>query len=94
MSLMGTMLVTSETLWPQARWFGLLETALAMNTRLEDQDGLRDRFNEALQQLGIDWASVRHLKLVNRSATDVDRRLDVVLELTDEGPLHRQLSLS
>jgi hypothetical protein len=79
MSLLATLLNTPASAWPHAPWFGLLEIGLEINPALTEQAGLRDAFNRALTELGIEGVSV----------TDLRARRDV----TGSGTVHLELTL-
>ena len=93
LSLLGTMLVTSSTLWPEAPWFGLLEVAEKMNTSLSDQEGLRDAFNRALEELGIDWTHVVGVTSEPKSAQSGNVRLGLSLSVREGEVVFRQLHM-
>jgi hypothetical protein len=81
--LIQAMVATTANSWPHARWFGLYERFLAVNPDVEDQAGLADALNEALDRLGVDWARVRRVQSV-RGAAFGERSFAVTLQLADE----------
>jgi hypothetical protein len=82
--LIQAMVATTASSWPHARWFGLHERFLSVNADVEDQAGLADALNEALQRLGVPWARVQHVRSVRGGAAYGERRFDISLLVGDD----------
>lgn len=88
------MLVTESELWPEAKWFGLLEVVQSLNMQLDDQGLLRDALNNALRQLDIRWITVRKVALNRESIESGQVHFDLTLSLADsESVVFRQLAV-
>ena len=87
--LFRVMVATSERAWPHAPWFGLAEVVAAANPQLEDQQGIADALNRALQGLGVRWARVAYVRSV--PAEYGERSFTVALELEGGTVTHAEL---
>jgi len=81
---------TTADVWPHAPWFGLYEQFAGANLGLEDQQGLTDALNVALERLGIDWATVHAVKTASHRALG-ERRFDITLLVDGDEPVHGQV---
>ena len=93
LALIGTMFVTSESLWPEASWFGLLEVVERLNSELTQQEALRDAINRALQELAIDWVSVRSVSLGTPTGNGGVRPFTLALDMHEGEVVTRQLPM-
>jgi hypothetical protein len=82
--LIQAMVATTAGSWPHAPWFGLHERFLAINPDVEDQAGLADALNDALQRLGVTWARVQQVRSLRGGAAWGERRFDVSLLVGDD----------
>ncbi|MEO8225897.1 MAG: hypothetical protein ABI637_00615 [Gemmatimonadota bacterium] len=82
--LIQAMVASTAASWPHARWFGLHERFLSVNADVEDQAGLADALNDALQQLGVTWARVQHVRSIRGGAAYGERRFDISLMIGDD----------
>ena len=82
---------TTAEVWPHAPWFGLYEHFVDANLGLEDQQGLADALNVALERLDITWAKVHAVKTA-RNRQLGERRFDITLLVEDGEPVYGQVT--
>lgn len=82
---------TTADVWPHAPWFGLYEQFAGANLGLEDQQGLADALNVALERLDITWAEVHAVKTARQRGLG-ERRFDITLLVEDGEPVYGQVT--
>jgi len=82
---------TTADVWPHAPWFGLYEQFAEANLGLEDQQGLADALNVALERLDISWATVHAVKTARQRGLG-ERRFEITLLVEGGEPVYGQVA--
>lgn len=88
--LIGVMATTSQTFWPHAPWFGLLEQFESVRPDVQEHPRLADAINLALRELGTDGLSVAVVRTA--SAPFGERRFDLIMTDEHANSVFRQVS--
>jgi hypothetical protein len=90
-ALIRAMSSSPATAWRHAPWFGLLEHFEGANLGLQEQVGIRDALNLALDRLGVDWARVESVGPAP-GATPHERAFRLTFVGPDGRSVHRSLT--
>lgn len=78
--------------WKHAPWFGLQQAFAEANMLLEDQQGLADAMNRALEELGVTWARVLAVTTAPRQDYG-GRSFHITLSVEGWQTMHEELAL-
>lgn len=87
--LIGVMATTSQSFWPHAPWFGLLEQFESARPDVQEHPRLADAINTALRELGTDGLSVATVR--NAPALFGERHFDLIMTDATNTPVFRQV---
>ena len=88
-ALIGIMSTTSQSFWPHAPWFGLLEQFESARVDVQEHPRLADAINTALRELGTEGLTVTTVR--NATGAFGERHFDLVMTDANDAAVFRQL---